>query len=394
MPIQPFNSKVIEFIQDHIDDDPADLMLKASKFPDLPMRDIVTQIESRQKGKSKLPEWYANLEFIFPPKLNLSQASSEITARFKARWVKGSSIIDLTGGSGVDLYYMSSNFPFVSYVETNKELCDIVEHNFEVSKKQVSVINITTEGFLEDTDRHFDVIYLDPSRRDSNVNRVFALEECEPNVVELYDQLLEKGEFIVIKASPMLDIKRALKQLPDTIKVQVVAVDNEVKEVLFYIRRGNESETRIEAWNLSDKKENQLFEFSFSEEKESISEIGRVQKYLYEPNSAIRKAGAFNLIGKQFGLDKLHSNTHLYSSNSFIKAFPGRILKAVDVFKPSKKEIKKRFPNGKVNVVSKNYPLGANDLKKKFRLLDGGDEFLFFCEEYERGKVCIKCQPV
>lgn len=394
MQIQSFNSKIIQFIQDHIDDNPADLILKASKFSDLPMRDIVVQIESRQKGKTKLPEWYANPELIFPPKQNLSQASSEITARFKSKWIKGSSIVDLTGGSGVDLYYMSSNFPFVSYVETNKELCDIVEHNFETSKKQVSVVNITTEGFLKDTDRHFDVIYLDPSRRNSKAKRVYALEDCEPNVVELYDQLLEKGETIVIKASPMLDIKRALRQLPNTFKVQVVAVDNEVKEILFYIQKENKKEVRIEAWNLSDKKETQLFEFSFSEEKAAISRIGQIQKYLYEPNSAIRKAGAFDLIGVQFELYKLHSNTHLYTSDSIIKTFPGRTLKVEEVIKPNKKEIRKRFPDGKVNIVSKNYPLGANELKKKFNLLDGGDEFLFFCEVDGVGKVCMRCEPV
>ncbi len=393
MVTQLTNPEVIQFIQDHINDDPNDLMLKADRYPDLPIREIAAQIASRQKVKNKLPEWVSNQEIIFPPKGNLEQASSEITAKFKARWKGGHTFLDLTGGSGVDLFYISDRFDLSTYVETNPELCAIIEHNFELFRKQVSVINIDAESFLKETDRHFDVIYVDPSRRDMNARRLYALEDCAPNIIELHELLISKGEEIVIKASPMLDIKKTLKDLSDTYRVQVLAVDNEVKEILFYLGRGFEGEAEIQAWNISDKREDQEFSFSYSEELEAFCEISKPRNYIYDPNAAIRKAGAFHLIGLEFDLNKLHSHTHLYTSDDMKKDFPGRIFKVNEIFKPNKKEIKKRYPNGWVNLIAKNYPMKTNELKNKFKLKDGGENFLIFTETAAQGKVAIACEP-
>ncbi len=384
------NPEVIRFIQEHLNDDPSDIALQAKKYPELPIREIAVQIASRQKGKSKIPEWWSNPKVIFPPKENLEQASSEITAKFKSRWIEGSSILDLTGGSGIDLFYMSNEFDRIVYVEPNQELSEITEYNFKLFGKQVQIQLNSAEDFLAKTKDHFDVIYLDPSRRDSARQRVFGLEEYQPNVIELYDFLIEKGSEIIIKASPMIDLKSTLKLLPDAFKVQVLAVDNEVKEVLFYLKKGISSETRIESWNISDSKPGQEFAFTFEEESEVASEYSDPLKYIYEPNSAIRKAGAFNLVGSRFGLKKLHPNTHLYTSDKIKETFPGRIFEVLEFIKPNKKEIKKAYSNGIVNVIAKNFPMGANEIKKKFRLKDGGEEFLIFCESIGQGKLAFR----
>lgn len=387
------NPDVIRFIQDHLNNDSADIALQAKKYPDLPIREIAIQIASRQKGKVKLPEWWSVPEVIFPPKENLEQASSEITAKFKSRWVEGSSMLDLTGGSGVDLFYMSNGFDRVVYVEPNKGLAEITEYNFRLFGKQIKAHINTAEYFLTNTNHQFDVIYLDPSRRDSNKQRVFRLEEYQPNVVELYDLFIEKGKEIIIKTSPIIDIKNTIKLIPGIFKVQVLAVDNEVKEVLFYLKEGIESIPQIEAWNISEHKPDQEFAFTFDEESEAIPEYSYPLKYIYEPNSAIRKAGAFSLIGSKFGLKKLHPNTHLYTSEKkVIKEFPGRIFEVLELIKPNKKEIKKAYPAGIVNVILKNFPMGANEIKKNYRLKDGGEEFLFFCTISKEEKIAFQAR--
>lgn len=394
MPIKIFTNEEIRFIQDHVKIDPIELALSAKKHPNLPIKEIAAQIASRQKAEKKLPQWYSNAKVVFPPKENLEQASSEITARFKSRGIKGESILDLTGGSGVDLFYMCEGFEDIHYVEVNASLAEITEFNFGLFEKKIHAHNTSAESFLTQTNKLFDVIYIDPSRRDSLKNRVFGIEEYQPNILELYDQLVEKGREVVVKISPMVDIKHTLRQLPDTHKVQVVAVDNEVKEILFYLKSDVENEPVIETWNLSNSKIEQFFGFIYSDESSSKSVIEPPMKYLYEPNSAIRKSGAFNLIGNQFGLSKLERNTHLYTSNEYDPEFHGRVFEVEELIKPNKKEVGKRFKDGKVNVISKNFPIGANLIKKKFNLHDGGKDFLIFCEVIEMGKIGLHCKAI
>ncbi len=382
---------VVEFIQAHLETDTATLMLSACKFSDLPMKYISSQIASRQKGKQKIPQWYANSEIIFPPKENLEQASSEITAKFKSRFLDGKNIVDLTGGSGIDTFFLSKISETTSYVEPNTHLCEISKYNFEKLGTNIEVISSTAEEFLSSNTRKFDWVFIDPSRRDKAKNRVYAFEDCVPNVIELREELLRAGSKVLIKASPMLDIKRSLRELKVCYKVQVLAVDNEVKELLFYLEENFDSEAIIEAWNISDKKEDSLFSFNYSEEKASYSEFCEPLKYLYEPNSALMKAGPYQLMALRNGMKKLHTSTHLYTSDVLVSDFPGRIYSIEEVFKPSKKEIKKRFPSGKVNVVVRNYPEGATDLKKRFKLKDGGDSFLVFCTTKDDSLKALQC---
>lgn len=389
-----FSEESIDFIKDHINDDPAEIMLQSRKYPELPMRDIVVQIASRQKAKDKLPEWFGNYELILPPKQNLEQASSEITAKFKARFVEGDSLVDLTGGTGVDTFYLSQNMRTAVYVEPNEELCAVSKYNFEVLRANIDVQNSTAEEILNHNLAQSDWIFIDPSRRDNAENRVYALEDCVPNVIELEEQLLNSAKNVLIKASPMLDIKKTIQQFSSCYKVQIVAVDNEVKELLLYLRKDNDEEAVIEAWNISDKREEEQFSFKYSQEESCGFDIGGPQKYLYEPNAALMKAGAFKLIASKFGVQKLHSNTHLYTSDELIESFPGKKLVIKEVFSPAKKEIKKRVNNGTVNVIVRNHPMGANEIKKKFGLKDGGDHFLIFCETEAVGLRAIWCERV
>lgn len=384
------NPEVIQFIQDHLKDDPIELVLQAKKYPEFPIREIASQIASRNKAEKKLPEWYSNPEVIFPLKENLEQASSELTARFKTRWVGGESIADLTGGTGIDLFYLSEKFKRSFYVEPDSKLAEISKFNFRLFNRDIEVIESKADEFLSSITQKFDVIYLDPSRRDANKKRVFRIEDYQPNVVTLYDQLLKKGNEVILKTSPMIDIKSTLKLLPHSFKVQVIAVDNEVKEVLFYLRNKSENQPIIEAWNISESRKEECFAFSFESEKKAIAEISSPFQFIYEPNSAIRKVGAFSLIASRFNLKKLHPNTHLYTSNKIINEFPGRVFELEEMINPNKKEIKRAFPSGKVNVISKNFPMGANEVKKKYRLKDGGDKFLIFCE-LPTQKIALTC---
>lgn len=372
------------FIRAHQHDDPAALMLNARQFPDLPMREIANQIASRQRALKKIPQWCAHERVILPPRQNLEQASSEQTAQFKARFLKGKQLLDLTAGTGIDAFYLSEHFEHTVLVEPNTELCALLEHNFSVLGKKISIQNQSAEDFLAHSDGEYDVIYLDPSRRSSNKERVFGIEQYQPNVVELYNLLMEYGQEVVIKTSPMLDISHTLKLLPDTFQVITLAVENELKEILFFLNRKKEPVKWIEAVNLTKKGED-VFKCGLELEQQALVEYAAPGRFIYEPNVAIRKAGGFNGIADAFGLKKLSRFTHLYTSDELKPDFPGKVFRFVEFIKPGKKTFKKRFPLQQVHIVSKNYPLGANALKKKYHLKDGGTEYLFFCEVFEMG---------
>tara|TARA_R110002124_G_scaffold46903_2_gene140218 strand:+ start:2738 stop:3925 length:1188 start_codon:yes stop_codon:yes gene_type:complete len=388
------SDEITAFIQDHINDDPYELMLSTHKFPGLPMREIAEQIASRQKAKGKVPEWFNNNQILFPPKQYLEQASSEITATFKARFLHGKRFIDLTGGTGIDTFYIAQNFNTSTYVEPNEDLCALATHNFEQLGTTVDVQNSTAEKVLAEGFEKADWIFIDPSRRDDSGNKVYALEDGVPNVVELEEQLLNSAKNVLIKVSPMLGIKKTLKQFSSCFRVQIVSVDNEVKELLLYLNADFEGEAKIESWNLFSNKKDKVFSFRYSEEEALSFEIGSPKEYLYEPNAALMKAGAYKLISSRFNLRKLHSNTHLYTSNELMEDFPGKKLKVTQIFKPDKKEIGKRISGGKVNVLVRNYPMGANEIKKKFKLHDGGVGFLVFCEIEGIGLKAILCERV
>ena len=354
----------------------ADLALQRNKYKHLTdeeWRWFLQQVEGRERTADKLPTFAAIEDWWYPVRLSCEQCSSELAARYKASLVERqktaslkekSRFVDLTGGYGVDTYYLSENFAHTDYVEQNTELCRIAEHNFSFQHSEISIQNTSAEEFLASAGQ-YDLIFIDPARRDSHGGKVFRLEDCTPNVVELLPTLLAHGKRLMIKLSPMLDLTQAITSLSQvTWDIHIVAIKNEVKEVLL-LSGGSEQITAIDL----DKKD-QAFVFTRKEELLSTLSVSGLSTfdYLYEPNAAILKSGAYKLTAQRFGLHKLDVNTHLYGSDTFVPDFPGRVWKIVE-----KQDLKQ------ANVLCRNYPLTPEQLKKKLRLRDGGTDFVIGC---------------
>jgi hypothetical protein len=366
-----------KFIQENEYADEKNLLLKHKTFLGVPATIVANQIVGRRKSKTKLPTFYQTPGIVFPAATNLEQCSSEKAAEYKTTLLKSalpentSSLLDLTGGFGVDSFFLSKIFSRVDYVEPAHELLEIAKHNHT----QLLALNInhhatTAEDFLQAASK-FDVIYVDPSRRKSS-QKIFKLAECEPNVVALNEKLFDHTDHLLIKASPLLDIQQGLRELRFVKTVFVVAVENEVKELLFFCVNGFSAEPEIRAINLSDSET--TFSFLLSEEKKAETAYAEPLAFVYEPNASLLKAGAFKKIALDWGVFKIDRNTHLYTSNTFIKEFPGRTFQLMQPFEPRLSQ--QLFPDGKVNVISRNYPLTPDALKKKYKLNDGGELFL------------------
>ena len=334
---------------------------------------MLQQVEGRERTADKLPTFAAMDDWWYPVRLSCEQCSSEDTARFKASLVSGETMVDLTGGYGVDTYFLNDSFSSIDYIEQNAELCRIAAHNF--ANKPITIHNTSAEEFLASAGQ-YDLIFLDPARRDSHGGKVFRLEDCTPNVVELLPTLLAHGKRLLLKLSPMLDLTQAVKEL-SAFSIQwsvfVVAIKNEVKEVLLL----SGGTGQITAVDLA--KKDQAFVFSREEEAGARSEYSEYSeysgKYLYEPNAAILKAGAYKLVGARFGLSKLDVNTHLYCSDALVPDFPGRVWEIKD--EGMRGERMKGL--NQANVICRNYPLTPEALKKKLHLRDGGTAFVIGC---------------
>ena len=384
--------KVQEFIKEHQNDDPAQLMLSSESKNWKYFDKIVEQIQSRQKAKNKLPDWLEAEGLIWPPPLSIEQASSQITAEKKLDFIKsGGSMVDLTGGYGIDCYYLSKKFTNTTYVERAEELCQIASHNFEQLGSDIKIKNTQAEHFLEGTHR-VDFIYLDPARRDLNAKKVFRLADCSPDVAAIQKSLLKKADQVLIKLSPLLDISSVLNELESVAKVYVVAVKNEVKELLVLLKMDFEGEPRICCVNMDQSGEDD-FEFFRSEEQELNLPFSDVKRYLYEPNAAILKAGAFKSVGEQFQLFELHPNTHLYTSSSLKPGFPGRIFDVEQSLPLEHKKLKKSFPELKGNIATRNFPMSVEALRKKMKIKEGGEHYLFACTGQE-GKLFLLTQKI
>ncbi len=377
-------AEVQQWIQQHLSEDPARLLLSGNKQgKEFPFREAVQQIAARQKARIKLPDWYQNPAVIFPPGLSVEQSSSELTASYKAGWLKElnggpvASLADLTGGMGVDSYYFSKVTKNSIYVETQPELAELAQHNFSVLNADIEVKQSTAEEFLI-SNQKVDWLYLDPARRDEQQRKLVSLHDCRPDVIELLPQLLNKAEKgIILKASPMLDVQLACQELQGKVhEVRVIAVRQEVKELLFYITKEEIAEPKITAVILDDKGEPVLFSFFKREETEAAPNIAEPQTYLYEPNVTLLKAGAFKLAATRFGLIKLHPHSHLYTNVEQSKDFPGRVYEILYVGKPDKKTLRKLVPQG-ANVSVRNYPQPAEVLAKKLQVAPNSQYTVF-----------------
>ena len=355
---------------------------------------LAEQIEGRQKSKLKLPSWFNCASVVFPARISMEQCSSEFTANFKANLIEGNSLIDLTGGFGVDDYAFSKQFKVVYYVEQQAHLASIAKHNFKVlGAENINVCNEDGIDFLRNTDQNFDCIYIDPARRKDS-QKVFKLSDCEPNIEEILPLLWTKTNQILIKCSPLLDIELATKSISNLVKVFVVAVDNECKELLFLLQKNYEDECLIQAINLKSNAENEIFEFYKSEEAYVEVTYSEPSQYLYEPNAAVLKAGAFKSIADKFQMDKLHPNSHLYTSTDFCESFPGRKFKIREILPFSKNKLKKLSLPAKANLTTRNFPYSIAELRKMTNIKDGGNEFLFFTTLLDSSLVVLCCEKI
>ena len=380
MQISIISKEIQNYINANLTSDLHSLLLKKSPFPVVTMQEIVQQIKGKQVAQKKFP-FLLKDGIIFPPQLSLEQSSSEKTALYKSQILKGSQFIDLTSGFGIDAYYLSQNFDEITLVEQNLELLQIVENNWNILGKKAKFINQKLEDFLNENTENFDVIYLDPARRDNNKNKVFLLEDLSPNILEIQDKLLSISKKAVIKLSPLIDLKYIVSVLKNISEIHIISVKNDVKEIVVFLSAENSESIQCHCINLES--DELSFQFQFGEEENVHAEYSEPEKFIYIPNNTILKAGIFNLISEKFNLKKLHPNTHIYTSENKLSDFPGRIFEMEVI---DSKIIKKK---GQFNIISKNYPLKPEDIKKKYGLKDGGNDYLIFTQS-KKGKIILK----
>ncbi|SFE75471.1 class I SAM-dependent methyltransferase [Thermoflexibacter ruber] len=383
-----------DFILKNENADVQQLALKGNLYPQIPLPLMIQQIAGRQKAKTKLPTFYQTAHIVYPASLSLEQCSSEQTALFKAKLLKGKYLVDLTGGFGIDAYFLSKSFAKVDYVEQNEVLACIAQHNFKVLKADNVHIHINqAETFLQNLSEKVDCIYLDPARRDRANRKVFLLEDCEPNLLELAEILLEKAQCVLVKTSPMLDIDLAVKSLQGKVqKIIVLAIENECKEVLYLLGITNEK-LLIETVNLA-KNETQYFSFEKEVESSLSNRYSLPQSYLYEPNVAVLKAGGFKSIAYYFQLSKLHTHSHLYTSNHLVENFAGRAFEVQAVCQLDKKELLAYLPENKANIAVRNFPMTVEQIRKKTGIKEGGEMYLFATTDYQEKKIVIVCKKI
>lgn len=377
------SSDVQAFIHQHENDDIKQLVLKHKTIHGVASGVIADQLNGRRKSKEKLPTYYQSKDIVYPPVVNMEQCSSEQTAKHKATIVqqhadiKEKSLVDLTGGFGVDSFFFSSIFRKVHSVESNENLLQLSKHNHQqLGANNIEHHHTTAEEFIGSPNSVFDFAYIDPSRRAAGNQKVYSLADCEPNIVQLQSDVFKKAEGLLIKASPLFDIQQGLKELQFVKAVFVVSVHNECKEVLFLCQKNFSGEPQIIAINLLPNNIVHSFTFQFSTEQLADVSYSETLTYLYEPNASILKAGAFKTLATAFKVSKLHPSTHLYTSDQLIDNFPGRVFKVEAFVKADPKMLKTLFPEGKANITTRNYPMSVDELRKKTGLKDGGDKFL------------------
>ncbi|AZI32346.1 class I SAM-dependent methyltransferase [Kaistella carnis] len=373
--------EIQEYINANLNTDLHSLLLKKSPFPEVMMQQLVQQIKGKKVALKKFP-FLLKDNIVFPPNLNLEQASSQATAEFKAGNFEGKKFLDLTSGFGIDAYFLSQKFEEVTLVEQNTELLEIVKHNWTVLNRNANFINENLENFLAKNQDKFDLIYLDPARRDEHKNKKFLLEDLSPNLLEIQDQLFNFSNEVLIKLSPLIDISYLISVLNHIVEIQIIAVKNEVKELLVFLKKNQNGENKlITCTNLES--DEPSFSFQYHWEKEAVSEYSEPLQYLYIPNNAVLKSGGFNSISEHFNLKKLHPNTHFYTSDDLRTDFPGRILR-IEIIES--KAVKK---GEKYNIISKNYPLTPDEIKKKYKIKDGGEHYLIFTQSL-KSKIILR----
>ena len=387
--------ETLRFIEENSRADVRSLALQAKKYPQVDMAMAVVQIAGRQIAEVKVPSWCQVEGLLYPKHLSMEQCSSEATAIYKAGLVEGDAFADLTGGFGIDCSFLSRKFKQADYVERQAELCELARHNFPLLGLNIGVHNEDGVEYLKRM-QPVDCLFLDPARRDGHGGKTVAISDCEPDVSALEDLLVEKAQTVMIKLSPMLDLSLALKALRYVKEVHIVSVNNECKELLLILQKTSvSSEVAIHCEHIVNA---QHLHYTFTQEQEHTSDCPlttEVDAYLYEPNASILKAGAYRSLTQTYGVKKLHTSSHLYTSSHFIEDFPGRRFQIEAVSGFGKKELKD-FLQGldKANLTIRNFPSSVAELRKRLKLKEGGEDYLFATTLADESKVLIKCKKV
>lgn len=362
-----------------------------SPFNNVSSRELAEQIDSKRRCEKKLPLWFSTPRIYYPPKVSIEQTSSEVTARFKSHLVIGKSLLDVTGGFGIDSYYFAKSGMNVVHAEINPALSEIAQYNAGVFA--VSNIHFYQGNGIEllNTGKSFDTIFIDPSRRIAT-QKVFQLQDCEPNVPGNIDKLLKAAKRLIIKTSPLLDLQAGLKELRNVTSIHILSVKNDCKELLWILDAdATVSEPEIVCHLLNEVE--QEYRFKISEERAfTLNEFSEPKKFLYEPDVALLKAGCFKLLCRDFNLSKLQLNSHLYTSETVLNSFPGRSF--VITQWGEYKQFMKTNQIHKANIITRNFPLSPAEIKKKHRLTDGGEDFLIFTTGPEGQLITILCRKV
>lgn len=369
-----------EFIKQHLTNDTVKLLFKHAKDEDKKL--LISQIASRQKIRKKLPDWYQNFNLVFLPGLSLEQSSSEETAKLKASLISGKKLLDITGGMGIDTYYLSESFEEAIYVEMQPELFEVSKHNLNQLAPKIEAKYGDGVELLTSSDA--DVVYIDPYRRDDSNRKMVSLSDCAPDVTQLLPILTKSGRTSIIKASPMLDISIALNELKHVAEIWIISVRNECKELLFVLKEGIHTPI-VKTYNITLQG---LQTFDYSLDEKSLPQLCEPKKYLYEPNSSILKSGGQDEVANLLQLEKLHPQSNFYTSKTLVQNFPGRTFEIVEIVTPFDKSLQK----GRFNVISRNFPQKADKIEKKLKLSSSDSDFLIATKTMDDKHIFIKAK--
>lgn len=368
--------KIQQWIQENLHQNVYDVALKKSPFENVAMQELVQQIQGKKIAQKKFPYLFEHY-ILYPPKLNLEQTSSQTAAEYKANLVNGNVMADVTGGLGIDTIFFSKKFKEVYHLELNEDLQKIAADNFKTLNVEIKSQNQNGITFLENSQRHFDLIYVDPSRRNAHQNKVFLLEDLTPNLLDILPLLQKKSQEIMVKLSPLIDLNYLINTVPQIFEIHLIAIKNEMKEVLIRIKQNACESSQIICVNLETNQSR--FSFQWHEFLTLQTSYTGLKKYVYEPNAAIQKSGGNEILAKTFDLKKLHPNTQLFTSDNLITDFPGRVFEVIQKIKNPKKVLK----NKSIMAIHRNYPEDLKTLKKKLKFSTDGTSPVIFTQSIE-----------
>ncbi len=381
------NKEVQLFLDQHLHSELDRLIFQGSPFEEVSVQELAEQIQSRRKCRVKLPLWWSTPGIVYPHPVSIEQSSSERAARYKAGLVQGKQMIDLTGGYGVDAYFFSRNFEQVTHVESDRSLHEIAKHNMQMlNAENVECVFGDSIEFLRSTQENYDLIYVDPSRRGNHKERVFRLEDCSPDLTVILDLLLSRCDRLLVKLAPFIDISHALGQLRNVEEVHVVAIDNEVKELLFLVAESSVEAPVVKAVHLF---KDQIDILEKRSELDFEIQYGPVKSFLFEPNAAIRKAGIYASLAQQLKLEKLHPNSHLFTGDALID-FPGRTFRVRKQLAYRPKKLRKELGLNQAHITTRNFRESVASIRKRTGIKDGGEAYLFFTTDH-KGKALVLC---